>query len=83
MNNSKKKKRVFWWLFLAIQILFVIWLVTGLVKTGQTQAVGSAAVAGKDIGRTIGAGLIIGLWVAVDVILGVGRLIYITARGRR
>jgi hypothetical protein len=35
-----KKRRVFLWVFLAIQALFVIWLVTGLatVQTGATHA---------------------------------------------
>jgi hypothetical protein len=79
---DKKRKRIFMWFFLAVQALFLIWLITGLVKTGNQHAVGSAAVAGKDIGTTIGVGLVIGLWVAVDVILGVSRLIVLTARKR-
>ena len=33
-----------------------------------------------EVGSTIGAGLVIGLWVAVDVILGIGRLIVVFAR---
>ena len=34
----------------------------------------------SDAGKGIGVGLVIGLWVGVDIILGVGRLIWITAR---
>ena len=33
-----------------------------------------------NIGKGIGAALVIGLWVAVDVILGVGRLVVVFAR---
>lgn len=35
-----------------------------------------------DVGNTIGAALVIGLWVGVDVILGVGRLIVVLSRRR-
>ena len=40
VRAPRKKRRVFLWVFLAIQALFVIWLVTGLatVHTGATQA---------------------------------------------
>ncbi len=33
-----------------------------------------------EVGSTIGAGLVIGLWVATDVVLGIGRLIVVFAR---
>jgi hypothetical protein len=36
--------------------------------------------AAGDIGKGIGAALVIGLWVAVDVILGIGRLVVVFAR---
>jgi hypothetical protein len=36
--------------------------------------------AAGDIGKGIGAALVIGLWVATDVILGVGRLVVVFAR---
>jgi hypothetical protein len=32
----RKKRRVFMWVFFAIQALFIIWLVTGLISTGHT-----------------------------------------------
>jgi hypothetical protein len=38
--------------------------------------------AAGDIGKGIAAGLIIGLWVAADVILGIGRLVVVLARRR-
>lgn len=104
----KKKHRVFLWFFLAVQVLFVIWLVTGLKATGgsgaeaHAQAVrdcagtgwqglyrsyqecvthlGNTYNAASDAGKGIGAGLVIGLWVAADVILGIGRFIVVFAR---
>jgi hypothetical protein len=36
-----------------------------------------------DVGNGIGVGLIIGLWVGVDIILGVGRFVVVTTRKRR
>lgn len=66
----KKKKRVFLWFFLAVQALFVVWLVMGL-STADTG--GDAA---KEAGTAIGAMLVFGLWVGVDFILGVGYGIY-------
>jgi hypothetical protein len=38
--------------------------------------------AAGDIGKGIAVGLIIGLWVAADVILGIGRLVVVLARRR-
>jgi hypothetical protein len=32
----RKKRRVFVWVFFAVQALFIIWLITGLVSTGHT-----------------------------------------------
>jgi hypothetical protein len=34
----------------------------------------------SDVGKSIGAGLIIGLWVAVDIILGIGRIVVLLGR---
>ena len=34
--SPRKKRRVFMWVFFAIQALFIIWLVTGLISTGHT-----------------------------------------------
>jgi len=72
MRNWRK----FTWVILIIQVLFVIWIVA---------AVGSAAddckgligdelsicETGTAVGTSIGVGLVIFLWAAVDVILGI------------
>jgi hypothetical protein len=105
---ARRKRRVFMWVFLAIQVLFLAWLIIGLVtiQTGPSHAdlvsgcyngnwqglfksqhdcvvhYGGALNTAGQAGKAIGAGLVIGLWVAVDVILGVGRLVVVTSRRR-
>jgi hypothetical protein len=54
----------------------------GLWKSYSDCAAHSGIVAAHDIGKSIGVALVVGLWVAVDVILGIGRLIVVTARRR-
>jgi hypothetical protein len=92
--------------FLAVQALFVIWLVIGLATThtGPTQAqlaqgcyhhnwwplfksqadcvqhYGGALTDAGNAGKAIGAGLIVALWVAVDVVLGISYGVWRLAR---
>jgi hypothetical protein len=68
--------RVFTWIILAINVLFLIWIITGIASNNSTAAdCGSldraACEAAENVGTAIGVGLIVGLWVAADVILGV------------
>jgi hypothetical protein len=98
----RRKRRVFMWVFLALQAIFLTWLIVGLVtiQTGPSHAdlvsgcyhhawyplfksqqdcvtyYGGTLNQAGQVGKTIGAGLVIGLWVAVDVILGTGYGIY-------
>jgi len=79
--QGKKKRHVFRWFFLAVQVLFVLWLVSGLNAVadncdGKTGQVLEARQAGTAIGTGIGVGLIIVLWAGVDIILGVSYLIF-------
>ncbi|WP_432158935.1 hypothetical protein [Streptomyces sp. bgisy153] len=80
----RKRRRVFFWVFLAVQILFLIWVITGAASgsgtpedckglTGDQLELCNDA---SDVGTTIGVGLIIGLWVAADFILGLTYLVY-------
>jgi hypothetical protein len=62
------------WFILAFNFLMVIWIVTGVAGVadscaGMTGSELDACQAGTAIGATIGVGLIVGLWVAGDVIL--------------
>ncbi|MDR6976851.1 hypothetical protein J2X68_003544 [Streptomyces sp. 3330] len=88
--RPKKRHRVFLWIFLAIQILFLIWVITGAASgsgtpedcrglTGDNLKLCEDA---DDVGTTIGVGLIIGLWAAVDVILGFTYVVYRLATRR-
>lgn len=78
--HQPKRRHIFRWFFLAVQALFVVWLIAGTTSAansasnscGNTQLCHDSAAAGAGIG----AMLIIVLWVAADVILGVGYLIF-------
>lgn len=88
--RPKKRRRVFLWVFLAIQILFLIWVITGAASgsgtpeecRGQTGDALQLCEDASDVGTTIGVGLIIGLWAAVDVILGFSYVVYRLASRR-
>ncbi|MFG2127615.1 hypothetical protein ACGFNV_07420 [Streptomyces sp. NPDC048751] len=88
--QPKKRRRVFLWLFLAVQIAFLIWVITG-AASGSGTPEDCRGLTGDDlklcedagdVGTTIGVGLIIGLWAAVDVILGFTYVVYRLATRR-
>ncbi|WP_179500011.1 hypothetical protein [Streptomyces sp. WZ.A104] len=74
---SRRKHRVFFWCFLAVQILFIVWIVTGIAAVSGTPAECQGLTGNdlqlckdaRDVGAAIGVGFIVGLWVAVDFIL--------------
>jgi hypothetical protein len=82
MKNWRKMT----WLFLVIQILFIVWIVTGTSSatsscnglSGDELDLCQGATA---VGAGIGIFLIIVLWALVDIILGVIWLV--TNRGQR
>lgn len=69
------KLRPFTWVILAVNAIFVAWIIGGAVSAShQTCSPGLSAQACQSasaIGTGIGVALIIGLWVAADFILGV------------
>lgn len=74
--EPKKKRRVFLWFFLAVQVLFIIWIVGGAsTGAGTPEDCGTlseeACNAASDIGTSIGVALIVGVWVVVDFLLAV------------
>lgn len=76
----KKKRHIFRWVFLAIQALFLIWIISGVGDAanncdGEVGTALEACQAGTAIGAGIGVAMVIFLWVAVDVILGITYLI--------
>jgi hypothetical protein len=77
---------VFLWTFLAIQALFLAWIIAGIVATRDPGNCGSLDAQtcrnATDAGAAIGVGLIVFLWAAMDVILGVGRWVVVSSRRR-
>ena len=85
--RPRRTKRVFMWVFLAIQALFLIWVISGAATAGGTPA--DCATSGldletcnaaSDVGTGIGVAIIVGAWFFVDVFLGVGYAVYRLAK---
>jgi hypothetical protein len=81
----KKKRRIFLWVFLAIQVLFIIWIITGMGSTsGKATDCGGldqeTCEAAEDVGAGIGVFFIIVFWMMVDFLLAVGYGIYRLAK---
>lgn len=59
--------------FLTVNLLFLIWLITGAVAAGHghcdPQLSHQACTSAKEVGGTIGVALIVFFWAAVDFIL--------------
>lgn len=82
----RRPKRVFMWVFLAVQAGFILWIVTGATSGSPDCGTLSAADCqnASDVGKTIGVGLMITLWVIVDIILGVTyAVVRLSRRGSR
>jgi hypothetical protein len=82
---APKKKRVFMWFFLAIQVLFILWIITGLQSAGSTPSdCGSlsqeACNTAQNVGTGIGAFLVIVLWCITDFLLAVVYGVYRLAK---
>lgn len=72
----RKRKRLFMWFFLAVQALFLIWIIAG--ASSSTTAKSCANLTGQalktcqdasHVGTGIGVFLIIIFWVIVDILL--------------
>jgi len=78
-TKPKKRKRIGMWIFLAVQALFLVWIIVGVSTSGTpSDCQGLDAQTCKDassVGTAIGVGLIIGLWAVVDFIMGITLLI--------
>ena len=87
---KKKKKAIFLWVFLAVQVIFIIWIAVG-VGSGTDEAVNetcaglsgtelsdceSAAGAGAAVGQGIGIAALVMLWCVVDFLLVVPWVVY-------
>ena len=106
--TPRRKKRIFLWFFLAVQLVFIGLIVAyATEKTGPSHAdlvsgcynhnwyplfksqadcvqhYGGALNDAGHAGQAIGIGLVIFLWVAADVILGICRWVVLSSRRRR
>lgn len=78
----KKKRRIFLWFFLAVQLLFIIWIIAGSTQGTDTSDCGTlseqACKDAQNVGTGIGVFLVVIFWMIVDfflaVIYGVYRL---------
>ena len=80
-QHDPQHRRIFRWVFLAVQVLFLVWIIAGVSSAsgscdGKVGDALNACQAGTAAGAGLGVALIIFLWAAVDVILGVGYLIF-------
>jgi hypothetical protein len=78
---------VFPWVFLVVQVLFVIWVIAG-AASGHSAAAGchdrylthAQCASAANAGTAIGVGIVIVLWAVVDVILGISYAVFRLAR---
>lgn len=74
---EKKRRKVARWVFLAFQVLFLVWVITGVHGGQSTDCTGLSAedcASAKGLGTTLGVGMIIFFWMAFDVIWGITAL---------
>ncbi len=75
-EKPRKKRRIFLWFFLAVQLLFVLWIGAGLTTVNDPNTCDpSLSQSACDAAAGVGAGLaltfMIGSWMVVDFLLGV------------
>ena len=84
IRKETRKRGFFGWVFLVLFILFnlimLFWMWGGMSAATSTVANGAAEEAGRAIGTAIGAGVILFVWVAGAIILGLFALL---TRGRK
>ncbi|WP_406123748.1 hypothetical protein OHQ89_16260 [Streptomyces canus] len=88
--ETKKRRTIFPWVFLVVQVIFIVWIILGINSAGDSNdcsgLTGDALKVCRDAGdagTAIGVGLVIGLWAAVDIILGISYLVFRLGRRER
>jgi uncharacterized membrane protein len=88
--KTRKPRRVFPWIFLAVQIAFLLWAILG-TRTGAGTPKACRGLTGQElqnckdashVGTTLGVGVVIGLWAAADIILGITYFVFRLSRRR-
>lgn len=81
---AKKKRRIFLWFFLAVQVLFLVWIIAGANSGSTPTDCGSLSAQAcrnaQDVGKGIGVALIIVVWFFTDAFLGVMYGVYRLAK---
>jgi hypothetical protein len=81
---TRKKRRIFMWVFLAVQVLYLVWIIGGASAAGS-----SASCNGLDaqtchdataVGTGLGVAMIVMLWFFTDLFLGIAYAVYRLAR---
>lgn len=72
----RKRRRVFMWFFLVIQLIFIIWIISAGVTAHSSTECSPGLTAqecadARGAGGAVAIGLIIALWAAADIILGI------------
>ena len=84
IRTEQRKRGILGWLFLGVFIAFNILMLIGLLGGARDVAAiapaGGPERAGHVIGATLGIGMLLGLWVLGDIILGAFVLL---TRGRK
>lgn len=73
--RTERRQRSPWgefikWVFVAFNVLMLLWLISALNAVSQFTAPSDAARVGHALGSVIGISMVLGLWVIGDVILG-------------
>lgn len=86
-QQPRRRRRVFPWIFLAVQALFVIWVIAGIASGHHAAAschdqylTHAQCASAANAGTAIGVGLVVVFWAVVDVILGVSYGVWRLAR---
>ncbi|MFI6087666.1 hypothetical protein [Streptomyces sp. NPDC051218] len=82
---GRKRSRWFMWAFLAVQLLFLLWVIFGAgSSSGAPDDCGTLDAQtcndAETAGTAIGVGLVIFLWALVDIILGISYAVVRLAR---
>jgi hypothetical protein len=81
----RKRRRVFMWVFIAVQVIFLLWTIVGVATAPVDPECDFNADCQSEVdgGAAIGVGMILVLWTAVDLILGIVYIIVRAIRDRR
>ncbi|WP_432112892.1 hypothetical protein [Streptomyces sp. S1] len=84
-TDRRQSRHIFLWSFLLIQTAFLLWVVLG-IQSGAGAPADCDTLSrevcndAENVGTAIGVGIVIALWAATDIILGISYGIYRFAR---